>query len=238
MTLLNCTLFVPPATEYPSLPRSDNGFLSYTEGNIIFNSFSCQHKCYLGYLTIGSLPCGASGAWNVTRSTCASNLLIYIIGIIIWWHYCTTKGSDLMRHLLCFADYKLFLLIPFGGGALSTICCIGFCCLKHRRSECSSISMHGWNCAAVVMICHSSLQERNLRRPGQCWNLIECGPTHASTFINWKVDLQKCWKAVKSNLKLINESVSLSQAVWRIYNWMHLREKKDDELYAVIIFTP
>ncbi|XP_056894854.1 L-selectin-like isoform X2 [Takifugu flavidus] len=99
--LTNATL-APDVKGYPSLSGPENGFQSYTEGNSAFNS-SCQQRCYLGFWTIGSLPCGVIGVWNGTRPACA--------------------------------DYKVFVLLPFGGGAVSTICCIGYCCLKHRKRK-------------------------------------------------------------------------------------------------------
>lgn len=73
-TPLNFSLFVPSVTEYPSLSGPDNGHLSYTEGNNTLNS-SCQQTCYLGFLTIGSLPCRVTGAWNGTRAACESNVM-------------------------------------------------------------------------------------------------------------------------------------------------------------------
>lgn len=64
-----------PATGYPSLSGPENRYQSYTEENSAFNS-SCQQRCYLGFLTIGSLPCGVIGVWNGTRPACAGNLCV------------------------------------------------------------------------------------------------------------------------------------------------------------------
>lgn len=74
VTPLNFSLFVPSVIEYPSLSGPDNGYLNYTEGNNILNS-SCQHTCYLGFLTINTLPCGVTGVWNGTRIPCESNVM-------------------------------------------------------------------------------------------------------------------------------------------------------------------
>lgn len=190
-TPLNSSLFVPSVTDYPSLFGPDNGYRSYTEGNNTLNS-SCQHTCFFGFLTIDSLPCRVTGAWNGTMLACESNVVggvmkksprvVWIFNTILYrltqgWHHCE-RGSDLMCCFLFISAYKLSVLAPFGGGALSTVCCVAFCCMKHRKSECFSISLHRPCCAAVTMICYFFSQEQ-----GQCWNIMEHSSTHAPALV-------------------------------------------------------
>lgn len=86
---LNFSLYASPGTERPPLSVPDNGHLNHKEGNGTFNS-SCHFKCYFGHLTIGSLPCGVTGAHNGTKPSCSSNHFIFFFMGGAW----VTKKSD------------------------------------------------------------------------------------------------------------------------------------------------
>uniref|UniRef100_A0A3Q1FXF4 E-selectin n=1 Tax=Acanthochromis polyacanthus TaxID=80966 RepID=A0A3Q1FXF4_9TELE len=56
------------AVECPPLPQPENGYLSCSGGNQVFNT-TCQFKCQLGHLMIGlsTVTCGVSGVWSGPR---------------------------------------------------------------------------------------------------------------------------------------------------------------------------
>lgn len=126
-TPLNFSLFVPSVTDYPSLFGPDNGYLSYTEGNNTLNS-SCQHTCFFGFLTIDSLPCRVTGAWNGTMLACESNvvggswkshqeLFEYLIQFCIDWHKddITVRGDQIWCVVFCLFQRMNCLFWPLLG---------------------------------------------------------------------------------------------------------------------------
>uniref|UniRef100_A0A3Q1FV28 E-selectin n=1 Tax=Acanthochromis polyacanthus TaxID=80966 RepID=A0A3Q1FV28_9TELE len=78
--------FVPPAVECPPLPQPENGYLSCSGGNQVFNT-TCQFKCQLGHLMIGlsTVTCGVSGVWSGPRPACESKYAFILKALLFFF---------------------------------------------------------------------------------------------------------------------------------------------------------
>ncbi|KAK5870182.1 hypothetical protein PBY51_024837 [Eleginops maclovinus] len=148
----------------PPLPRPDNGYLSCFGGNLTFNS-TCRFECNRGFQIIGSseVTCEDTGVWSGLRPTCASvrcpplprpdnGYLSCFGGNLTFNSTCRfqcNRGFQIIgsSEVTCedtgvwsgprptCAYYKQALLAVAGSAALSVLCCICFCWMKHRKRK-------------------------------------------------------------------------------------------------------
>ncbi|XP_030583092.1 L-selectin [Archocentrus centrarchus] len=152
------------AVECALLDQPDNGYYICSGGNQTFNT-TCQFKCNPGFLMIGSpaVTCGDTRVWSGPTPFCSAvecpplskpdngnnscsgknqtfnttcqfkcDPGFFVIGSSAVT--CGDTGFWSGPRPTC-TSYKQALLAVAGCGALSTFCCICFCCIKHRQRK-------------------------------------------------------------------------------------------------------
>ncbi|MEQ2239935.1 hypothetical protein ILYODFUR_009703 [Ilyodon furcidens] len=152
------------AVECPPLSLPENGDLNCSRGGWNFSTI-CRFKCHPGFILNGSsdVTCEANRTWTDPQPVCSAVKCPLLSQLVNGSHSCSEEGQifNSTCHFKCHlgffmigsstvtcaangdwtgprpvcTSYKQALLAVAGCGALSSMFCICFCCMKHRKKK-------------------------------------------------------------------------------------------------------